>query len=279
MQNIRSTSVATGAQTLEAGGGSLAVAGAAGAANGAGPSATFSGPGPIDVDPATGFFYVFDQTLFNLRRIAPGAPNMVTTVSGRGALMVIDGLGTRAGHGTTQGIACAPAGGWCALADVTHGGVRTVATASGLVASITPANSIIGARAIAVLPSGAMYVCNVSAMWAVTQDGAVSYVSGALPWTAGGFVDGAPSAARFGATFSGTMRADGGGTLYFADSSNRVVRSMNASGFVSTVLGSGVNNRLDDFGAMAQFGTVYSAVFARDAAGSNTLFLADFTSL
>ena len=68
-----------------------------------------------------------------------------------------------------------------------------------------------------------------------------------------GFADGTGADARFGLARPGGMASDGAGNIYVADSSNHVVRRVEAgTGRISTVAGTGIPGFSGDGGSAAR---------------------------
>ena len=199
---------ATGAVTTLAGS-----AGSPGSADGPGTAARFDAPVGIAVD-RSGQVYVADQTNSTIRQVtAAGTVSTLAGAAGYPNIGSTDGAGTAARFYAPNGLAVDAAGNIY----VTESGnqtVRKISTA-GVVSTLAGL--------------GGNWISNEPA-----SDGngykASYYISPNYGW-----VDGNGSAARFNRP--GGLTLDPSGNVYIADSGNNVIRSLNASGAVTTIAG------------------------------------------
>ncbi|UVW30707.1 hypothetical protein [Massilia sp. H6] len=83
-------------------------------------------------------------------------------------------------------------------------------------------------------PFGTVYVTSGNALRKISANGAVELIGVAHGF--GGYVDGAPSIARFNSPMG--LASDSKGNIYVADSGNNVIRKIDLAGNVSTLAGS-----------------------------------------
>ena len=236
--------------------------GNAGSADGPGVDARFKSPAGLAID-RDGNLYVADTGNHAIRKVTPAG--VVTTFAGlAGQSGYANGLSSAARFATPGSVAVDTAG-HVYVADAGNDVVRKV-TAAGVVSTLagTPgrlgsADGIGGAaqfavpNGIAVDSAGNIYVTDADLMALadldgnntirkITPDGVVSTLAGTAQHygsaQAYGFVDGTGAAARFGLnyTFAG-LATDSAGNVYVADSGNRAVRKITATGTVTTLAG------------------------------------------
>ncbi|MEB3196762.1 MAG: NHL repeat-containing protein [Candidatus Sericytochromatia bacterium] len=199
-----------------------------GFAEGQGSAARFSSPYGVAVD-ASGTVYVADRSNYRIRKVSPDG--LVTTFAGSGSSTHADGQGASAGFSSPSGLAF-DASGTLYVAESSR--VRKVSP-SGLVSTLAGSGSWgasdgVGVAAsfknlsdIAVDASGVVYVADYdpSRIRRIQPDGTVSTLAGGTPV---GFADGIGAVARFN-NLAG-IGIDVSGTLYVADSGNRLIRRL-----------------------------------------------------
>ncbi|HEY2324047.1 MAG TPA: hypothetical protein VGJ82_14415, partial [Thermoanaerobaculia bacterium] len=220
----------------------LAGNGYSGAVDGTGSAARFNSPQGLAID-AGANVYVADHDNQAIRKITPAG--VVTTFAGHlGSTGSSDGTGSSAFFYGPAGIATDSAGNFY-VTDQYNATVRKI-TPAGVVTTLA---GLAGARGntdgignaarfnvpigIAVDGAGNVYVSDSNAIRRVTQAGAVTTVAGNPSQS--GYVDGAPSTARF--NNPGGLACDAAGNVYVADSFNDTIRRIGLDGTVSTVLG------------------------------------------
>jgi len=221
-------------------------AGLAGSADGPGGAARFNDPTGVAVD-GNGNVFVADAGNSTIREISPGG-NVTTFAGLAGVGGSADGVGSAARFNAPQGIAVDNVGN-VYIADTNNNTVRKV-TSNGTVTTLAGAAGQSGSGdgpggsarfsapiAVAVDTSGNVYVADFNNATirkiAVSTGGVITLAGDAgLP----GDVDGTGSFARFNQPYA--IAADNNGNVYVADTYNRVIRKVTASGGVATVTGS-----------------------------------------
>jgi sugar lactone lactonase YvrE len=246
-----------------------------GSNDGAGTAAQFDCPYGITVD-GTGNLYVADTSNHRIRKI--DASGNVTTLAGSGAGW-LDDTGTLAEFSEPKGIAV-DGDGNLYVADTSNRRIRKI-TSAGIVTTLAgdgTANWLDGTGAtarfnnpggITIDGTGNLYVAdtiNRRIRKVTTPAGVVTTLAGDGTEA---FADGTGAAARFNNPAG--IAADGDGNLYVADTNNRRIRKIDASGNVTTIAGDGTTGWLDGPGAGARFGSLSG--IAVDGAGN--LYVAD----
>lgn len=221
-------------------------AGLPGSADGVGGAARFSDPTAVAVD-GGGNVFVADAGNSTIRKITAGGS--VTTFAGlAGVGGSADGVGSAARFNAPQGVAADSVGN-VYVADTNNNTVRKV-TSNGTVTTLAGVAGqggsgdgaggsarFSGPIAVAVDTAGNVYVAdfnNATIRKIAVSTGGVITLAG----NAGqpGDTDGTGSFARFNQPYA--VAADSNGNVYVADTYNRVVRKVTASGGVATVTGS-----------------------------------------
>ncbi len=219
-------------------------AGLSGSADGAGAGARFNGPTGVAVD-GSGNIYVADAGNTSIRKITAGG--VVSTFAGvSGVAGSADGVGIAARFNAPQGIAVDSVGN-VYVADTNNstirkitsaGTVTTLAGVAGQTGSVDgpgAAARFNGPYAVAVDGVGNVFVADFfnATIRKITASGTVSTLAG----TAGqaGFADGDGVAARFNQPYG--VAVDNAGSVFVADTYNRVARKITAAGSVSTLPG------------------------------------------
>ncbi|MEB3195958.1 MAG: hypothetical protein VKP62_02035 [Candidatus Sericytochromatia bacterium] len=206
--------------------------------------------------------------------LEPPDPNMPLTFGTPGPKY--DGLLGRATLAMPTGMVVNSAG-TLYIADTNHHCIRQV-TPGGLVTTLAgsgypghadgtgPQASFQQPLGLALDASGTLYVADLSnhRIRKVTPEGVVTTLAGSSL----GFADGEATAAQFSRPHS--LAIDASGTLYVSDSGNHLIRTVTASGVVSTLAGS-TQGFADDLANAARFDVPQGLV--RDASG--TLYVAD----
>jgi sugar lactone lactonase YvrE len=249
-----------------------------GSADGTGSAAQFANPRGIAVD-AAGTVYVADTGNSRIRKIT--AAGVVTTLAGSSS-GALDGTGPAAHFNTPWGIAVGPDG-TVYVADTNNHCIRKVTPAGDvttLAGDITthtagatdgtgPAARLNFPTGLAVGPDGTVYVAdgNNNCIRKVTPAGAVTTLAGNLATHAIGNADGTGAGAGF--NFPVGLAADQAGNVYVADSQNRCIRKITATGVVTTLAGditTGAAGNTDGTGASAHFSSPMG--IALDAEGA-----------
>jgi sugar lactone lactonase YvrE len=256
------------------------LAGASGTTDGTGSSARFDLPAGIVVD-ADDNLYVADSNNHSIRRITPAG--VVTTVAGTpGSNGTTDGSAASASFYRPQQIAI-DATGNLYVADSQNQTIR-VLSSGGIVSTLAGTANTAGSAdgngpaarfsrpfGVAVnRSSGVVYVSDTfnSGIRAIATNGDVTTLAGGPARS--GWVDATGTAARFASPRG--LATDSSGNLFVADTSNHVVRKVDASGVVTTFVGSGSSTGSSDgTGTAALFAGPYSV--SVDAA--NNLYVAD----
>jgi NHL repeat len=249
-------------------------AGMSGSTDGIGATARFKYPTGVATD-AAGNVYVTDTYNYTIRKITPAG--VVTTLAGMaGAGGNADGIGAAARFDGAQGIA-ADAAGNVYVADTFNDTIRKI-TPAGAVTTLAGQGGVAGSAdgtgvaaqfnqpsGIAVDTAGNLYVADTynDTIRKITPAGVVTTLAGMAG--AQGSTDGIGAAARF--VLPQGVATDSAGHIYVADSGNDTVRTITASGSVTTVAGdAAVDGNADGLGAAAVFGSLNGV--ATDAAGS-----------
>ena len=242
-------------------------AGESGTADGTGAAARFHSPTGLARD-AAGNLFVADRENHAIRKVT--LAGVVTTLAGRpGDRGSTDGAGQAARFAAPTAIAF-DAGAFV-VADTGNHTVRLV-SATGAVTTLAGHAGEAGhadGRGSAALfgwPSGIVaigglaYVSDTDneVLRAVTRSGVVTTVAG-LPGTSGA-EDGQGTGARFRSPMG--LASDASGTVFVADTGNRSVRALSASGVVTTVAGLGSGAGTDDgTAAHARFDRPFGLAF------------------
>ncbi len=237
----------------------FAGSGSVGFVNGTGTSAQFNQPQAIAIDSGNNVF-VGDTNNNVIRKITPAG--VVTTFAGSssGTAGSSDGTGTGARFNQLQGLAIDGSDNiW--VADSNNNTIRKVTPAAGVstFAGSGAAGSANGTgtgaqfnwpQGVVVDPSGNVYVADSSnnMIRKITPAGVVTTMAGS--GTAGA-LDGLSTAAQLNGPRG--VALDGSGMLYVADSGNNLIRTVDPSGYVATVAGSGAAGEADGTGATATF--------------------------
>ncbi len=259
-------------------------AGVQGSADGVGSAARFSYPNGVAVD-SSGNVYVADTGNCTIRKITAGG--VVTTLAGRaGVNGGSDGMGSSASFSYPQGLAV-DQGGNVYVADTDNFTIRKV-TPQGIVSTLAGTTGVEGSADG--LGSAAQFLTPISV--AVDQNGDIYVGDGYVGYSSNSKIreispDGvvttlfenafvaANLTIQFGAeqeiTPSG-LAIGPGGSLYLADSQNKVIWAISPSGVLSMAAGSnGGAGSSDGTGAAARFNKPMGC--ALDSAGN--LYLAD----
>ncbi len=254
-------------------------AGNAGSTDGAALSALFNQPGGIAVDSA-GNLYVADTRNNTIRKVSPAG--IVSTLAGSaGQSGQADGIAGNARFNQPWGVVLDPAGNLY-VADTGNDTVRKVSPA-GQVTTLAGAPGSAGSQdgagsnaqfnlpqGIAIDSAANLYVTDTSnnTIRKLTQAGVVSTLAG----TAGssGSSDGSGQRASF--SQPNGIVVDSSGNIRVADSGNQLIRSVSASGVVSTLAGAADNaGATDGGGDKARFSLPKG--IASDTA--NNMYIAD----
>jgi sugar lactone lactonase YvrE len=246
-----------------------------GAADGTGAAARFQDITALAVDGA-GNVYAADGGSNTIRKIT--AAGVVTTLAGTAGMWgSVDGVGAAARFGTPSGVAVDGLGN-VYVADASNEIIRKV-TADGVVTTLAGTSGAVGivdgigaaARfdslgGIAVDAAGNIYVTDLQSVRKLTPAGVVTMLAG-QPHIMGS-VDGVGAGARFDHPTG--VAVDASGTLYVVDNAGDTVRKIDASGAVSTFVGSAPGSA-DGTGGAATFHNPEGA--AIDGAGN--IYIAD----
>lgn len=217
------------------------VAGQSGSTDGTGSAARFDVPLGVAVD-RVGNVYV-TSNIGTVRKITPAG--VVTTLAGSpGAIGYADGPGRTARFAIPNGLAVG-ADGTVYVADQENGAIRQIApdgTVSTLAGSPPAAGGVDGTgraarfirpAGLAIDAAGNLYVSDLGdfTVRKVTPAGVVTTVAG--QHGVRGTADGTGGAAQF--AFAGGLAIDRTGTLFVADSNNRI-RQITAAGAVTTLV-------------------------------------------
>jgi DNA-binding beta-propeller fold protein YncE len=241
-------------------------AGIAGSADGQGTAAGFNDPTGVAVD-GNGNVFVADTGNSTIRRISPGGT--VSTFAGAaGSTGTSDGAGTTARFNAPMGIAV-DAQNNVYVADTRNNTIRKI-TPAGVVSTLAGSGGLVGSGdgaggsarfngpyAVAVDSAGNLYVADFfnGTIRKIDTTNTVSTLAG----SAGnlGFADGAGSAAQFNQPYG--VAVDGSGNIYVADTYNRAIRKVSATGTVTTLNGTETRFLYPQGIAMSSSGTIYVA--------------------
>ncbi len=219
-------------------------AGIAGSADGAGGAARFNGPADVAVD-GSGNVYVADAGNSTIRKISPSG--VVTTFAGAaGAAGSGDGVGASARFRQPQGVEV-DAGGNVYVADTNNSTIRKISPAGSVVTLAGAAGQFGSADgnggsarfsspvALGLDGAGNIYVSDFdnATIRKVTGNGIVTTIAGFSGQF--GNAGGSGSQVRFNQPYS--LAVDSGGTVYVADTYNRVIRKVTATGATSNISG------------------------------------------
>jgi sugar lactone lactonase YvrE len=237
--------------------------GVAGFADGSATTAQFNQPTGLALS-STGILYVADSKNHRIRAI--NSTGAVTTYSGLGTVGFTDGIASAARFSSPTGLAIDNFG-VLYVADTDNNRIRKVAldgsvstlAGTGNAGATNGAGSsaeFSGLVGIARDSAGFLYVTETGsqAVRKIAPDGTTGIFAGnaATP----GFVDSTGAAARFSSPTGLAVSATG--VLYVADKGNHRVRSVSASGVVTTVAGTGISGTVNGFGDVAQFFSPFS---------------------
>lgn len=235
-------------------------------------AASFHGPSGVAVD-AQGNVYIADTANHAIRRISV-LDGSVSTVAGSGQAGAVDGTGSAARFNSPRGLAL-DRDGTLIVADTGNHVLRRV-TPQGVVTRLAgvfgsrgrtdgPSNSALfnGPTAVAVDAAGTIYVADTqnSLIRALTVSGAggtAGAASASVVTVAGGDSSGSQDGEGAFASFLQPMgiAVDPTGTLYVADTGNHLIRQVQMTGTVGSVLtiaGSGRAGRNEGVGVQAEF--------------------------
>jgi sugar lactone lactonase YvrE len=229
----------------------------------------------VAVDSA-GNVYVADQSNHTIRKVTP--IGVVTTLAGTaGTPGSADGTGAAARFNLPSDVAVDSAGN-VYVADQSNHTIRKLIAAGVAVTTLAGAAAMYGSldatgaaarfnlpAGVAVDSAGNVYVADQSnhTIRKVTATGIVTTLAG----TAGTFgsADGTGAAARFNRPAG--MAVDSAGNIYVADTSNRTIRKVTATGVVTTLAGTaGTFGSADGTGTAASFN--FPSGMAVDSAGN-----------
>ena len=235
--------------------------GVAGDADGAGNVAQFNEPAGIVIN-STGVLFVTDSGNHRIRSI--DTAGAVTTYSGLGTPGFTDGIPTAARFVNPSGIAIDPAGNLY-IADSGNHRIRKVALDGSVstVAGTGTAGSGNGANpqfnspvGIARDSAGYLYVTEMSrhTIRKVAVNGFTSIFAGAA--TIASFTNATGTAARFSSPVGLAVGING--LLYVADRGNNRIRTIDPSGVVKSLAGTGGSGATNGSGGLAQFSSPFS---------------------
>jgi len=256
--------------------------GISGSANGNDTLASFKQPSGMTAD-AYGNIYVADMGNHKIRKITPSG--IVITVAGSGTAGAVNGVGTSASFNQPTGV-ISDAAGNLYVADAQNDMIRKITTAglvttfatglsypadvavdnagnlfvaeggSTTIRKITPggvasvfASGFQSPFGVAVDAANNVYVADYSMrIFKVSAAGTVSVLAGSGTL---GSVNGTGTAARF--NNPNGLKVDAAGNVYVADTDNRLIRKITATGVVSTLAGDGTNSSNNGYGTAASF--------------------------
>ncbi len=223
--------------------------------NATGGDARFDTPSAVAVD-AAGNVYVADTGNHGIRKITTdGVVSFVAGGTDPSEFDSADGVGSQARFYLPHGLAIGPDGS-IYIADLGNARIRRLAPNNNQVSTVVWPGPILQPRGVAVDADGTLYVSE-DEYHQVTRFTNVGGGVYAFAWSAGmngipAYQDGATTAARFNRPQGIALGGDG--ALYVADTGNRVVRRVSASGVVTTVAGlPGVPGSAIGFGGDARF--------------------------
>lgn len=232
-------------------------------------SATFNSPSRVAVD-ASGVLYVADTSNHSIRKITPAGA--VTTLAGSGSPGSSDGSGSSASFSSPWGIAIDSAGNVFVADSQNHkirkissSGVVTTFAGSGTPGSLDGQDEGAGfdtPLGLAVDAAGILHVADRGnhKIRRISTTGLVSTLAGS---GASGSSNGTGNAATFQLPNDIAVGADG--SVFVADSGNRLIRKITPAGMVTTLAGSGLTHDQDGIGTAASFSHPLS--IAADASG------------
>ena len=250
---------------------------ASGYLDGTGTGARFSQSWGVCSDGA-GNLFVADFANHRIRKIVIGT-GVVTTFAGDGTPGNLDGTGTAARFANPRSL-CSDGLGNLFVSDQSNGRIRKIVIATGVVTTIAGSTSgYLDGTGTAARFSNPVGVCYDGAGNLFVADNGNTRIRKIVVATAevttlagstSGFADGLGTAARFASPAYLTL--DGSGNLFVADSFNRCIRQIViATGFVTTLAGSGVFSYNDGVGTNAQFSAPQGIV----ADGTGNLYVSD----
>ncbi|MES2389602.1 MAG: T9SS type A sorting domain-containing protein, partial [Bacteroidota bacterium] len=211
--------------------------GTVGFTNGTGTGAKFNIPLDIVIDAANNL-YVLDQNNYAIRKIT--SAGVVTTFAG-GVQGFLNGTGTGAKFGVLENITIDASGNIYAadyqnrrIRKITSAGVVSTYAGTGTAAeTYGPAatSSFLAPFGLGSDAAGNLYVSDNYKIKKISTDGTVSFLAGSTY----GFADGNGSSAKFSDVSD--IITDNNNNLYVSDLSNKRVRKITPSGFVSTFAG------------------------------------------
>jgi sugar lactone lactonase YvrE len=170
----------------------------------------------------------------------------VSIVAGAlGGIGKANGTGTFARFASITDLAYEPNGN-ILVADREAGSMRRVTPAGG----VSDVANGFGSFSVAVKSDGSVVYSDSSQIFNLSPGGVRTALAGST--SAQGTTDGLGSLARLLFPAALTLASDG--TLYFLDTSNRIVRKMSPAGLVTTIAGqAGISGNLDGVGSAARF--------------------------
>ena len=280
-----SGTAAIGVIKTAAGNGSSGYSGDGGPAT----SAKLWEPSAVALD-AAGNLYIADMTNVRVRKV--DTSGVITTVAGNGTVGHTGdgGAATAASLSGPTALAFDSTGnlyiadsscctGW--VRKVNTSGIITTVAGNGAAAGCSASGSGDGGPAtaapldapdgLAVDGAGNLYIADMcSTIRKVNASGIISTVAG--KYTAGYSGDGGPATSAQ-LNQPGGVRVDSTGSIYIADTTNRVVRKVDTSGTIHTFAGNGTNGYSGDGGSATAANLSLPEDVALDSAGD--LFIAD----
>lgn len=219
-------------------------AGTMGTVNATGTAARFSYPRGVAVD-SSGNLFVADSSSSIIRKVT--SAGVATTLAGSGSTGSTDATGTAASFNYPTAIAVDSTSGNIYVADSNNSIIRKI-TSAGVVTTLAGTAGVVGSTdatgasasfsgsiaGLAVDSSGNIFLADAfnSKIRKITSAGVVTTYAGT---GAAGYVEGNAASAKFN-TPKG-IAVDSLGNVYVADTGNNVIRKINTSGVVSTVVG------------------------------------------